>query len=332
MKVLLTGGSGFVGINIAEAILEAGGDAVVYSRRPMPEQAAGELSGLPGKLDWVRGDVLDREKLLEVLRGERIDAVVHAAAITPDVHRESEQMSQIVRVNILGTLNMLEAAREAGVGRFVYISSVAVYGDSSQNHDPVYEWVEKNPHNTYEISKFATENLVGRYRELHGMNICALRLGDVFGAWEYQTGARDTLSAPYQCLKAALRGESVVLAKEACTGWVYAKDCGLAVVAALESNALKHFAYNCGSIYRWSIRQWCELLKRHYPGFDYAIGDFETASVRFHAQKDNGMFDMARMLEDTGFSPRFDLEKSFQHYVAWADKYPELTLEEPRRV
>ncbi|NLD58857.1 MAG: hypothetical protein GX647_04305, partial [Clostridiales bacterium] len=46
----------------------------------------------------------------------------------------------------------------------------------------------------------------------------------------------------------------------------------------------------------------------------------------------NGMFDMARMLEDTGFSPRFDLEKSFQHYVAWADKYPELTLEEPRRV
>lgn len=331
MKVLLTGGSGFVGINIAEAILEMGTDVVVYSRKPLPKQATEELSQLPGHLTWQQGDVLEPERILAVLKEENIDTIVHAAAITPGVEREKQQMASIIQVNVLGTLNMLEAARITNIQKFIYVSSVAVYGDSSQKHDPVYEWVEKNPHNTYEISKFATENLVKRYRELHDMNIAALRLGDVFGAWEYRTGVRDTLSAPYQCMKAALSGEHITLGKEANTGWVYGKDCGLAVAALLRTEKLNHFEYNCGSIYRWSIRQFCDLLKVHYDGFDYQMADFDKASVRFHAKQDNGMFDMSRMLEDTGYQPIFDLKKCFEHYTRWADKYPELTLSEPKR-
>ncbi len=331
IKVLLTGGSGFVGINIAEALLETGNKVVVYSRRPMPQEAAQELSTLPGELRWAKGDVSDKQRLLDVLREEKIDYVVHAAAITPGLARETEDMASVIRVNVLGTITTLEAAREHNVKRFVYVSSVAVYGDASQNCDPVYESAPKNPHTTYELSKFATENLVRRYRELHGMDIVALRLGDVFGAWEYRTGVRDTLSVPYQCVKAALTGERVILAKEACTGWVYGKDCGLAVAALLTAAAPRHFAYNCGSVYRWSIRQWCELLKKHYNGFDFTVGNFENSTVRFHAVKDNGMFDMTRMREDTGFVPQFDLQKSFDHYIRWVDKYPHLTLEEPKR-
>lgn len=188
MKVLLTGGSGFVGINIAEALLETGDKVVVYSRRPMPQEAAQELSTLPGELRWAKGDVSDKQRLLDVLREEKIDYVVHAAAITPGLARETEDMASVIRVNVLGTITTLEAAREHNVKRFVYVSSVAVYGDASQNCDPVYESAPKNPHTTYELSKFATENLVRRYRELHGMDIVALRLGDVFGAWEYRTG------------------------------------------------------------------------------------------------------------------------------------------------
>ena len=331
MEALLTGGSGFVGINIAEALLEKGVNVTVYSRRKIPEQAIKELSGLPGKLKWAKGDVLDEARISEVLEENGIEAVVHAAAITPGLEREKEQMPQIVRVNVLGTLNVLEAARKHSVSKFIYVSSVAVYGNASQKHDPVYEDVEKNPHNTYELSKYATENLVKRYRELHKMKIAALRLGDVFGAWEYMTAVRDTLSAPYQCLKAAMLGQKIILPKEANTGWVYGKDCGLAVSALLGADQLNHFVYNCGSIYRWSIRQFCERLKEHYPNFDYSMGDFETATIRFHAVEDNGMFDMSRIEADTGFVPVFDLDRCAQHYMAWADKYPELTLQEPER-
>ena len=128
MKVLLTGGSGFVGINIAEALLETGDKVVVYSRRPMPQEAAQELSTLPGELRWAKGDVSDKRRLLDGLREEKIDYVVQAAAITPDLARETEDMASVIRVNVLGTITTLEAAREHNVKRFVYVSSVAVYG------------------------------------------------------------------------------------------------------------------------------------------------------------------------------------------------------------
>lgn len=331
MQVLLTGGTGFVGINIAEVLAGDGHQVVVYSKRPMIPQAAQMLSEKPGRVVWEEGDVLSEERIAEVMEKYGIDFVVHAAAITPNRDREKEQMRTVLQVNCLGTLNVLNAAAKHKVNRFVYISSVAVYGDSAQQYDPVFEDVVKNPRSTYETSKFAAERLVRRYAELHGTDAVSLRLGDVFGAWEYRTGVRDTMSAPCQAVYRALRHEKAVLSKSGATGWIYGLDTALAVKAVLEAKELRHFAYNCGGVSRWPVSDFCELLRTYIPDFTYEIDPEKEPNVSFFSVPDNGMFDMSRLEEDAGFRPVYDFERATAHYMEWALRYPELTLTEPKR-
>lgn len=323
MRVLLTGGAGFVGINIAEALLADSHELVILDTRPLPVQAETALLA-KGAFRQIQASVLESEKIASALEDGCIDTVVHAAAVTPGPQREREQFADILHINLLGTMNVLQAAKEHGVKQFLYISSVAVYGDSAQRYKIVGEDVPLNPANVYEISKFASERSVSRYAQLYGMNAHALRLGDVFGAWEFDTGVRDTMSAPCQVLHAALAGGGTALWKAGRTGWVYVKDIANSVLAVLKSETLQHFVYNSSSLWQWSIADWCDLCAAHIPGFRWRMSGREEGTIHFHAEQDNGVFDIARLRQDTGFSPVYDLEHAFADYLQWARTYPEL--------
>ena len=326
MKFFLTGGRGFVGINLAHHLAGLGDDVVIYANQPLIQQAEDIFGNCPGKVSCVCGDVLDKAHMESELLTSNADVFIHAAVITPGRERETKQFEHIFRVNTFGTINALEAAKKCKTARFIYVSSVAVYGSSSQEYNPVLETVPLRPSNVYEISKFSSEHIALRYRELYNMEVRAIRLGDVFGAWEFDTGVRDTMSAPCQTLKAALEHRHAILPKEGMTGWVYVKDIA-ASIAALAKTApehLNHMVYNSSSIYRWSIAQWCNMLAQRYLGFTYEIGEPSEANIRFHALKDNGMFDVSRLREDTGFIPQYDCKKAFDDYTKWADSYPDL--------
>ena len=333
MKVLVTGGSGFIGINLAEVIAgDMDNMVILYSRSRPPRQAMEMLEQLPGQVIWEKGDVQDEERVGEVMRMYGVDHVAHAAVITPNETREREQMERIIEVNCLGTLRVLAAAREHPVRRFVYVSSVAVYGNMCQEEDPVLVDTRKNPANTYEITKYATELFCKRYAELHHMDVAALRLGDVYGAWEYRSGVRDTMSAPCQAALCALTGTTARMKKEGSTGWVYGKDTARAVLALFQADRLTQFAYNCGGVDRWSIPQFCDRLIKNYPDFQYSVDPEEKEpNVTFFSKKDNGLFDMEKLEQDTGFRPVYDLEKGCEDYLAWLEKYPEMVREVPAR-
>lgn len=331
MNILLTGGTGFVGINIAEVLSEdSKNKIVIYSRHPLLAQAESMLRNMPGSVCWEQGDVQDELRIAEVMKRHQIDYIVHTSAITPNEEREKTQMSTVIRVNCLGTLNVLEAAKVQGVKRMIYVSSVAVYGDTAQKEQLVKVDSPKNPVNTYEISKYATERLCRRYASLHGMDVVSLRLGDVYGAWEYQSGVRDTMSAPCQAVMCALSGEKAKMKKPGKTGWVYGRDTALAVRALLEAGQLSSFAYNCGGAERWSLLEFCEYLKREFADFDWEIVE-EDPNVTFFSETDNGLFDMERLTEDTGFIPQYGMKEGAEHYLKWMKKYPELILEVPER-
>ena len=327
-RVLLTGGTGFVGINIAQSLVERGCQVVICSKRPMLKEA---VDALGENVVWMQGDVLNRERLDEIMQQACITHVVHAAAITPNAEREKADMGSVIEVNCLGTLRVIEAAYKAGLKRFMYIGSVAVYGDTCQKLDPVPEDAPLNPRNTYEISKYATERLVARFAQLHDMEAVSLRLGDVFGAWEYHSGVRDTMSAPFQAARCAISAECVVLPKAGSTGWIYGKDVGEAVAAMLFAKEWNHFAYNCCGVNRWSVAEFCERLQAHYPGFTYCIKPEEAGNVSFFSKQDNGMFDMSRMKNDAGFVPRYDLQSAADDYVQWMKRYAHLMIGVPER-
>ena len=111
-RVLLTGGTGFVGINIAQSLVERGCQVVICSKRPMLKEAADALGE---NVVWMQGDVLNRERLDEIMQQACIKHVVHAAAITPNAEREKADMGSVIEVNCLGTLRVMEAAYKAGL-------------------------------------------------------------------------------------------------------------------------------------------------------------------------------------------------------------------------
>lgn len=131
MTVLITGGSGFVGINIIEKILDAGMDVVNYSLTPVPAEAETLFQSKAGHYFYIEGDILNGDTLIQTLNQYNIKSLIHAAAITPDIEHEMKSFSKISSINYNGTLSVLEAAKKVGIEKFFYISSCTVYGETA---------------------------------------------------------------------------------------------------------------------------------------------------------------------------------------------------------
>ncbi len=155
-NVLVTGGSGFIGSHLVEALLRRGVDVRVLDNLTTGHRAnlAGMLAGQQacGRLTFIEGDITDRPTVQEAVKG--IDYVLHQAAL-PSVQRSVEDPLTSNMVNVEGTLNVLMAARDARVKRVVYASSSSVYGDSPQL--PKVEHMAPNPLSPYAVSKLSAE-------------------------------------------------------------------------------------------------------------------------------------------------------------------------------
>ncbi len=317
MSVLITGGAGFVGISIAEALVESGLSVVVLDVNPYPERAKAHFEQLRGTISYVQADVLDQDLLEGTILAHRISTIVHTAAITPDVDREIADARSVVSVNCVSTASVLNAATKLKVAHVVHTSTGAVYGRGQWEEDELFEASsEKRPESLYEITKVAAEQIVQRHRQLTNLDATILRLGDVFGPWEYRTGVRDVLSAPFQVTELALARKKAWLPRPGLKCWVYSRDVGRAVHRIVTANSLQHDVYHVSSGYRWSIAEWCRLLSEAFPGFSYEITD-RADQVNIEFRPDHSPLNIERLVEDTGYIPRYDLQRSFDDYMSW---------------
>jgi nucleoside-diphosphate-sugar epimerase len=172
VKALVTGGAGFIGSNLAAALVEAG-DAV----RILDNFSTGHRSNLDGlEVDLVEGDVRSYERVSTAVRG--MDVVFHEAAL-PSVPRSVQDPLTTTDVNVTGTLNVLLAARDSGVGRVVVASSSSVYGDAPGM--PRVEAQATQPMSPYAVSKLACEQFCLAAHRVYGLETVALRYFNVFG-------------------------------------------------------------------------------------------------------------------------------------------------------
>lgn len=322
MTVLLTGGSGFVGLNIAETLLRAGHDVIVPGERPPPSHALATLGGLPGKLRFAQADVSDRDAVNSAFSEYRPAHVIHAAAITCGRERELREPDRVIDVNIKGTINVLRAALAAKVKRFVYVSSGSVYGKTLLGAEPITENSSPPaPDTLYAITKFAGERLCLRAREMEGLDAVCVRLGSVFGPWEFDTGVRDTLSLPLQILRLAMRGEEIRYASnEPRRDWIYSRDVAAGIASVLRAPGLPSAVYNLASGFRWSdvSATWCACLAADFPRIrcrPAAAG--ESANVEFLGNADRALMLAGQLQRDTAFRAAFDQQKAFADYRAW---------------
>jgi nucleoside-diphosphate-sugar epimerase len=180
MSVLVTGGGGFIGSHLVEALIQRGASVRVLDNLTTgnPANLAGILAQPAAQrtFTFIEGDITDRKTVQGAITG--VEYVFHQAAL-PSVQRSVEDPVMSNLVNVVGTLNVLVAAQEAGVRRVVYASSSSVYGDSPQL--PKVESMPTNPLSPYAVSKLAAENYCRAFTRVYGLETVSLRYFNVFG-------------------------------------------------------------------------------------------------------------------------------------------------------
>jgi UDP-glucose 4-epimerase len=178
-KVLVTGGAGFIGSNLADALLKIGYDVVIIDNL-----STGRLENVPDKVNFYQVDIVN-PKLKAIFTKEKPNIIMHLASLT-DTTVSEESIRQDIETNLIGTLNALTAASQVNAQKFIFSSTAAVYGDSKRL--PIKENTTPKPISPYGIGKLTCENYIRIYCEFCRMKYTILRYGNVYGPRQYPKG------------------------------------------------------------------------------------------------------------------------------------------------
>lgn len=259
MKVLITGGAGFIGSHTTEALLKRGDEVVCldnFNDYYDPNRKRKNVAHFRGSKGYAlyEADIRDAPALEEIFAREKVDKVLHIAAMA-GVRYSLQRPALYAQVNVEGTVNVLECARRFGVREFIFASSSSVYGARSQapfrEDDPV-----ERPISPYAATKRAAELLVYTYHHLYGLKCTILRFFTVYGPW----GRPDM--APYLFTKAIYEGTELFMFGNGTSrrDYTYIDDIVSGVVAALDSG-LDFEIINLGNSQTVGLRDFIALLE-----------------------------------------------------------------------
>jgi UDP-glucose 4-epimerase len=306
-RILITGGAGFIGTHLAERLADAHDVVLFDSFRRDSLSAAPHLRAHP-RVRVIAGDVLDPASIARAM--EDVEVVLHLAAIAGVSSYYREPLATL-RVNMIGTLNVLERAAAEGVGSFVYFSTSEVYGpeaahvaeDAGFGIGPVTDrrWV-------YATSKLAGEQLVLRSAEAHGFRASIVRPFNVYGPRQTGEGAISNFCS------AQVAGEPLTVYGDgsAVRAWCYVSDLVDAVVAILATPAAAGEPFNIGNPAEpETTLGLARRFERLFPGTRIASEPVSRAEVQ------NRVPDITKAQRLLGFTPRVDLDEGLRRTHAW---------------
>lgn len=315
-KVLVTGAAGFIGSHVAEALLAAGHPVVgvdnfdpFYPRAQKEANLAsiGERCGERNCLTLHEADVRDRAAMAEVTSGQDVGAVVHLAA-KAGVRPSLATPGEYVDVNVGGTVSVLEAAREAGIGRVVFVSSSSVYG--AANCVPFHEdQPVQTPMSPYAASKVAAESMCYTYHHLYGMDITCLRLFTVYGPRQRPDLAINTF------VRGMAAGQALTVYGDGTStrDYTYVGDVVAGVLAAIERK-LGFAVINLGSARPIGVLDLIEAL-REVTGMDARIKNLPTMA----GDMPHTFADISRAKDLLDWEPKTSLRDGLTAFVQWRE-------------
>lgn len=323
MTTLITGGIGWVPSHIVKAIAATGEPVVSYDLME-PDALFDELLGENrANVTIELGDVTDAARLMAVAKIHDVDAIIHAAAITPRRDRERREPARIVQVNLGGTIAALDAARALpNFRRFVYISSGAALGDVAHLPD-VNEETPSRALNLYGITKHTSERVVSRYRALFDLDAVSVRLANVYGPMERVTPGYAGATELREMLRIHFDGQPVRV--NSLDGpwldWTFVSDIAEGICRVWEKPELVHDLYTltCGELF--SIGQVLAELKRHLPGFAYEVVARDAANYHVSGGGRGTCPSNARFKEEFGWSPDTPLSDGMRQYLGWIQQH-----------
>jgi UDP-glucose 4-epimerase len=305
VKALVTGGAGFIGSNLVDALLARGDDVAVVDNL-----STGRRANLDGALAagarLHEADITDAARVRELIAAEAPEAIFHLAAQI-DVRKSVEDPAFDAGVNVVGTINLLEAARAAGVPRFVNTSTGgAIYGDAPSL--PADEDTPARPLAGYGQSKYAAEGFCGLYHRLYGMATVSLRYGNVFGPRQDPKGEAGVIAI--FCGKLLDGGVPTIFGDGSQTrDYVYVSDVVAANVAAAERPEATG-SFNIGRGAEVSVLELVESLKA-LGGVD-ALGFEPVHEPERLGEVQRSVLDTTRARTELGWEAQVGLAEGLQ--------------------
>ena len=307
MTTLITG-SGLVGTSFAQAALARGVRLVFYDALPHREFLERKLPG--ADVAFVQGDILDLPALLQAIKKHGVDTVVHTAGLVGTKVAEAPYTG--IRINVMGTVNVLEAVRLSGVRRLVHISSLSVYDQRRDCPAPLREAFPRGNGRLYDNTKVAKELMVEAYQRLYGFEVIVLRLAKLYGLGHFQGGSAGgrLIQTLMQC---GLRGEVARVPRPLTTDfeYVYAKDVGRAVDIVATIPLPEETCFNIGSGEVLTFDELICAIRRVLPGLEVEILPGPPPGTPVKQPMDHSR---ARHL--LRWEPRYTMEEAFRDYVA----------------
>ena len=314
-RVLVTGGHGLLGSWLTAGLLDAGAKVTVLRREPQPHSAL-VISGDEERCEIVDGDLLDAELIADAMVSGRIDTVVHLAAqAIVGIARVSPRST--FEVNIQGTWNVLEAARQAGAGRVVVASSDKAYGPSDVL--PYTEDVPLRAQFPYDASKAAADLIARSYWHTYGLPVAVTRLANLYGG-----GDQNPSRLIPESMAAVIEGRRPVVRSDGSPerDYLYAGDAATAYLAVLDLLAAGSGAgeaFNAGSgIPRKAIDVVTEILR--VAGSDQAP-EVQGSGVP-EGEIEKQVIDSTKLEEATGWKARTPLEEGLARTLEWYREHP----------
>ena len=319
MKVLVTGGAGYIGSVVASQLVDAGHETVV-----LDDFSKGHREAVPAGIRILQGNLMDAGFVRETF-SEGFDGVLHFAALSL-VGESVERPEIYYRNNICGTLNLLEAMREAGTARLVFSSTAAVYGEPEEV--PIKETAPALPTNPYGSSKLAVDRLIGAVCGARGLAATSLRYFNVAGASGRfgEDHHPETHLIPL-VLKAAAEGSSVKIFGTdyptrdgtAVRDYIHIEDLGRAHALALEAaEPGRHAIYNLGTGHGYTVKEVVDSARR-VTGRDVEARE----EPRRPGDPPELVAASDRIKAELGWEPEKSLDDMIADAWAWHQAYPQ---------
>lgn len=313
MKVLVTGGMGFIGSNFIRMLLRdrpdwqiTNVDALTYAGNPENLADVVGPAEAAGRYQFIRADIADAEAMAEVFR-TGVDAVINIAAES-HVDRSIQSAAPFVRTNVVGTQVLLDQTRAAGVRRFVQVSTDEVYGDLSPTDPAFSEETPITPSSPYSATKAAADHLALAYHRTHGMDVVVTRCSNNYGPYQFPEKL-----IPLMIVN-ALEGKPLpVYGKgENVRDWIHVEDHASGILAAFEKGSAGE-AYNFGGA---SERRNIDVV-REIVRVVGASEDQITFVTDRPGHDRRYAIDFGKAKGELGWEPSYSFDEGLQRTVAW---------------
>jgi len=303
MKILITGGAGFIGSHLADKLIQKGHIVLIVDNL-----STGFKQNLNPRARFIKTDILDIKKIEKIFKKESPEIVYHLAAQI-DVRKSVEDPIYDFKTNILGSSNLIQASLKHKVKKFIFSSSGgAVYGDA--NFFPTPESHKEWPTSPYGISKLSVDKILNYYNKTINFNYTSLRYGNVYGPRQNPHSEAGVVST---FLSKMFRGEQPMIngnGKQT-RDYVYVEDVVNANILALK-NFKKTGIYNVGTSQETNVNEIFSKINKNFGNkFKKVHGP-----VKLGEQK-RSCLDYSRIEKDFGWKPKYDLESGIKQACKW---------------